>query len=77
MSGQLGFVNTNERTVMKQKVLRSCLPSSRVALIINLHSAAWNDEVNVRMIDHRITTPGVQHSEEAEPATASSSSILN
>ena len=65
MIRQLGLVNVDQRAVMKQEVLRCRLPPNRVALTIHFHSATGNDEVNVRMIDHRITTPGVQHPEEA------------
>jgi len=41
-----------------------------VAGVIQLHSAAGHDEVNVRMIDRRIASPRVEHTEEAELASA-------
>ena len=67
---QLGLRDAHQRAMMEQEVIGRRLPSQRVAVVIQLHSAAGHDEVNVRMIDRRIASPRVEHTEEAELASA-------
>ncbi len=66
--GKLRLVNSNQRTVMKQKVLRRALPRDGAAVLIELHSTAGYDVMNVGMIDGRVAAPGVQHAEEPKLA---------
>ena len=66
---QLGFVDIDQRAVMDEKILGRSLPTQCAALVVYLHSTARDDEVHVRMVDHRITAPGMQHSEVPQLAT--------
>ena len=56
--------------MMEWEVSGRRLPSQGLALVIQLHSAAGHDEVNVRMIDQRIASPRVSYAEESELTSA-------
>ena len=70
MIGQFGFVDIDQRTVVNEEVFSRGLPFQHLALLVYFHSTAGNDEVDVRMVDHRITAPSVQYSEVAQLATS-------
>ncbi len=53
--------------MMNQKVLRCLLPSQRANSVVNFHSATGDDDVNMGVIDCRVTSPSMQHGELTKP----------
>ena len=64
--GELRFVDANRSSMRKQKVTRCRQPLSTASC----NTTAGHHEVDMRMINHRIASPSVQHSEEADVVAA-------